>query len=343
MIRTCFVIATALTLILALVPVSGVSVAGEFKAGAWKFGTVAPKGVGYAIHVDQIIMKEIEKATDGKVKVKIYWGGVLGDDEAVNEKLKAGLLQGAGFSGHGSFLACKELSIVALPFLFSDFDEVDYIRKKMIGAFEKIMNKNGYALIAWVDQDFDQIYSITKPIARAADFKDVTFITWAGPVEEKMLLALSAMPIPTRTTEVVRVIKKDKIDGNIGPAIWVVGTQLYSKFRYINPIKIRYTPGSMMLSTKAFDDLGTVYQNRFLAARDDMTRDFVEKVRESNEQCLAAMKKYGVKFVETSPEDLKELKGLTRPVWNQLVGVVYPQTLLSELLAHLKEYRAGKK
>ncbi|MBI9073824.1 MAG: TRAP transporter substrate-binding protein DctP [Desulfatibacillum sp.] len=314
----------------------------EPPVGFWKVGTLAPKNVGWAIYVDQILIPDIKNASDGNVILKTYWGGIMGDDEHVLEKVEQGVLQGAGLSGGGTFLACEEFSVLSLPFLFRGYEEVDYIREKMINTFDKYMENNNFALIAWIDQDFDQVYSITKPLTKASDFKGTRCINWAGRLEEQTMLALSAIPVPTNVPDVAKEVKRDMADGNIGPAIWVVGTQLYSKFRYVNPMKIRYSPVTMVISSHAWNSVDAKYQKSIKGERQGITNRFVAKTRVANEKCMEAMIQYGVELVESSPEELNELKALTKPVWNDLVGTAYPQPLLQEVMGHLEEFRARK-
>ena len=321
---------------------SGALAADQAKSTAWKIGTLAPKGVGWAVQVDEVLIPEVRKASGDTIQIKFYWGGIMGDDEHIIEKIGKGVLNGGGLSGQGTNLACPQFTVLSLPFMFNDYDEVDYIREKMISSFDQYMRKNGFYMIAWVDQDFDQIYSITKPLVKAADFNRTPCISWFGPVEEHTFLALSAEPIITDVPDVAKRVKKGGVDGNIGPAIWVVGTQLYSKFRYINPINIRYSPVAFIVSLKSWNSIDAEHRKSILSIRDEMTKKVVRKVRESNKQCLDAMAQYGVEIIPSPPEELNKLKQLTKPVWNELAGTEYPAPVLTELLGRLREYRKTK-
>ncbi|SHJ86774.1 TRAP-type C4-dicarboxylate transport system, substrate-binding protein [Desulfatibacillum alkenivorans DSM 16219] len=337
----CLALALALAICFQFTPCTHAET-GDAAQIVWKTGTLAPKNVGWAIYVDQILVPEIRKASGDKVILKTYWGGIMGDDVHVLEKVDKGMLQGAGLSGGGTFLACREFSVLSLPFLFQSYEEVDYIREKMMDVFDGYMEKSNFALITWADQDFDQVYSITKPLAKAEDFRGVRCINWAGFMENQTMLALSAIPVPTNVPDVAVEIKRDQADGNIGPAIWVVGSQLYSKFRYVNPMKIRYSPVTIVISMDAWNQVDGEAQASIRGIREDITKRFVEKSRAANEKCMEAMVQYGVELVQSTPEELSELKNLTRSVWTDLAGKEYPQPLLQEVRGHLNEFRKGK-
>ncbi len=151
--------------------------------------------MGWAEHVKELLIPAITEATDGEVAVKVYWGGIMGDDETIIEKMQKDILQGSGLSAQGVTMVCPEMVVLTLPFLFNGYDEVDYIKEKMSGRFEGLMQKNGFFLFTWTDQDFDQIYSTTVPLDRLSNFSRVKFTTWYGPTEEKMLKALGAKSV----------------------------------------------------------------------------------------------------------------------------------------------------
>ncbi|MFH2099898.1 MAG: C4-dicarboxylate ABC transporter substrate-binding protein, partial [Pseudomonadota bacterium] len=59
----------------------------------WKVGTLAPKGVGYAKQVEDVLTPLLNETTGGGLELKVYWGGVMGDDEDHIKKMRIGQLQ----------------------------------------------------------------------------------------------------------------------------------------------------------------------------------------------------------------------------------------------------------
>jgi len=94
-------------------------------------GTLAPDGVGWAALIKKIVNPGILKATSGLVNLNWYYGGTMGDDQDIVAKIRNGQLQGGGFSGQGILLACPEMALIELPFMFESYDEVEYIYSKL--------------------------------------------------------------------------------------------------------------------------------------------------------------------------------------------------------------------
>ncbi|MBI9077964.1 MAG: TRAP transporter substrate-binding protein DctP [Desulfatibacillum sp.] len=306
----------------------------------WKFATLAPRGVGWAKQVEEILFPAIMEECQGDLFVKVYWGGVLGDDKDVVAMIQDGRLSGGGFAGQGAALLCPEFVLFELPFLFNNYAEVDYIKEKMQPALDKACNRKGIKLILWNDQDFDQIYSTSRPISTLEDFKESTFIAWYGPLEERLLHRLGASTLRVDVPQATSALRQGKANAGIGPAIWVAGTQLYSVVRYVNPIKIRYSPAPIAASLDSWRSLPEDYRSSLMSRQKELQDAFCQGVRRDNDKSLQAMLQYGVEEVRLTQGALKQIRSKALPTWEDMVGSMYSRELLDEMLMHLETYRA---
>ena len=305
-----------------------------------KFATLAPDGIGWAVYAKEYLIEAVEKATNYDVKLDPYFGGVMGDDEDYIAKMRIDQLQGAGLSASGIVMACPEIAVLELPFLFENFDEVDYIRKKMRDRLIRLYENNGYRLWMLLDQDFDKVFSTKNEIRNPDDFTKSRFVTWVGPVEYETLKSLGSSPIPLNVPEIPSSVRSKIINAMMAPPIWYVGTQLYTVTKYITDSKMRYSPGGVVVTMKAWNSIPERNQKQIMEVVKRCESKLNEYGHDSNEKCLRAMIKYGLKEVQLTPGELKVLKETTRPVWDNLVGKVYSRELLNEILSYLEEYHS---
>ena len=305
----------------------------------WKSGSLVPKGVGYADQIKNILKPGMLAATDGKLHLKTYYGGIMGDDEDVLKKVHIGQLQAAGSGVQLTFLVCPEMGVTNLPLLFENSAEVDFIRKEMYPVFDEIMQKRGLKLLLWLDQGFDQFYSVNQPLSSIEDFSKAKFITWCGDMEKALLDSLGATAYPVNVPEFNTTIRRGLADAYIGPPIWAVSTQMYSVVRFINTTNIRYSPAVFFVSGEAWNNLPAKYKTNIEAARESWQTPFIEGSRRDNQKCLDAMFKYGVKEIKSDDELMDQFRNRTRPIYEQMAGRVYPQEILDQVLDLLDDYR----
>ena len=305
----------------------------------WKLATLAPDGVGWATHIKELFHPAIDKATNNAVKLTWYWGGIMGDDEDYIAKMRIDQLQGMGFSGAGFVMACPEGSVLELPFLFQNYEELDYVKEKMRDDFEAVCKKNGFKFLFWVDQDFDQVYSVKSEMRTPVDFMKSKFLTWYGPLEEEVLKKFGVSPIPVNVPEVSPSIRAGICDAFIAPAVWTVGSQLYSTMKYVNPLKIRYSPAGAIVTQNAWNSLTPEVKQQIEGLK-WVEVEFNKRLRESNAKCLNAMIKYGMKEVKMTDEEIAVFKKLCMPLWYELADKQYPKVLLDKIIMNLAEFRA---
>ena len=306
-----------------------------------KMGTLAPDGVGWAALIKDMINPGILKVTNGQLVLDWYYGGTMGDDQDILAKMRNGQLQGGGFTGQGLVMACPEMALMELPFLFENYDEVEYIYSKFRSRINQWFEKRGYHFIVLAEQDFDQIYSTKREMKTPDDFKNSRVLTWYGPLEERTLKALGASPLPIRVPEIAASIRTGVCDVFISPALWAVGTQMYTVMKYINPIHIRYSPAAGLISLTTWKLIPKEYQIAIDNFAISVEKDFRQKVRASNAKCLTSMYKYGMKEAKMTPAEIDVWKKRLLPVWDEFAEKgYYSKAELAEVKNLLAEFRS---
>ena len=323
-----------------LLLLNGVSLAGEAKYNL-KLATLAPKGIGWAMEWENTLKPGIIKAANDEVEFKTYYGGIMGDEEDYIKKMRIGQLDAGAITGQGAVMACPELTVVELPFLFNNYDEVDYVRERMYPVFDSYAQDHGFKLVYWFEQDFDQCYSTKFALESMEDFKKARFVTWYGPLEKKFLDTLGASPIPVNGPEVPSALRQGIVDTVIAPSVWVVGSQTYTLFTHVNTLKLRYAPGLLVITEKAWEQLPAEHQNRIEATRKTSLQDFIAATREANRKSLEAILKYGVKESRMSPAVKQEIRNKAMESWHEAAGEDFPGEVLEQILEHLEEFRAN--
>ena len=112
-----------------------------------KIATLAPESSNWVKSLRNID-REVREATDDRVGLKIYPGGVQGDEKVVLRKIRIGQLHGGGFGGQGISQIFPDLLALEMPFLFNDYGEIEHV----LGAMDDFY-RQGYAKVVmpfWV-------------------------------------------------------------------------------------------------------------------------------------------------------------------------------------------------
>ena len=126
-----------------------------------KLGTFAPKETFWVKDLNWM-GNEWKKLTKNGVRLKIYAGGIAGDEPAMAAKLRAGQLSAATLTVLGLQDFVPETLIFSTPFLFKNDSEVHYVMEKILPDLEKRFEKKGFKVLHWSTLGWIYLFSKQK-------------------------------------------------------------------------------------------------------------------------------------------------------------------------------------
>ena len=113
-----------------------------------KLATLAPEGSSW-----HLILKEMgeewKKVSDGRVTLKIYPGGVVGDEGEMISKVRLGTIHAAAVTGTGLSEVDRGVQALQVPMLYRSDAELDYVRAKLVPTLEKRLADKGFVVLTW--------------------------------------------------------------------------------------------------------------------------------------------------------------------------------------------------
>jgi TRAP-type transport system periplasmic protein len=306
-----------------------------------KFACLAPDGSTWMKAINEL-NKDLDAATKGELKLKIYAGGVQGDEKDVVRKIKIGQLHAAGFTGVGIGEIAPELRILDAPWLFNNYEEVDHVYKKFDGEFRQIIDKAGFVLLGWTELGFVYVFS-KNPINSPDDMKKQKMWVWEGdPIAQAAYKAIGVSPIPLSVVDVMSSLQTGLIDGVYGPPLAVSVMQWFTRTKYIYATPMADSSGAVLVSKASFEKLTAEQKKALLDASDKHLKKLNAATRKENIEALEALKKQGLTLsAAPSKETLERYKQLGTQARAELAGKLYSKDLLDRVEKALAEFRAG--
>jgi len=307
-----------------------------------KFATLAPDGSTWMKAVRQFT-EETSARTSGRVKFRIYPGGVSGDEKDVVRKIRLGQLQAGGFTGVGVGEIAPEARLLDTPFLFKNSGEIDHIYGAFDADFRRIFESRGYILLGWAEVGNVNIFS-NAPITRPADLRNVKMWLWEGdPIAEAMFGALNVKPIPLSVMDVMSSLQTGMLTGVYGSPLSVIALQWFARMKYVFSLPITNASGAVLISKKTFDTLSKEDQKAMLELGEKHFRALTLQSRKDNEQSIGILKAKKLVFTDPAgPAVIAEFEHAGEEARLSLVGKLYSKELLERVEAALKAFRAVK-
>ena len=335
-VRAFIILSIAIVLAFIVVPMDRQAAAQQYTI---KFATIATEGTTW-INQMRAYDAALRKESGGRLGFKIYAGGVQGEDKDVMRKIRLGQLQSAGITGVGVGEISGKLRILDAPFLFENYDEVDYLHKVFDPEFDQAFRENNFVLLGWAEVGFVYVFTNT-PVKAVSDMKGVKMWMWEGdPIAEASFKALGINAIPLSVADVLTSLQTGLIDGAYTSPLAAIALQWNTRVKYMTGVPLADASGAVVIAKKMFDTLPADLQEILLRNGKKYMSELTKKSREENSAAIQTMKKGGMQVIEvTSPMTLQGFTAAGKKARGLLVGRLYDQKFLDRVENTVADYR----
>ena len=310
-------------------------------AATIKIATLAPDGTSWMKEM-RASAQTIKTKTEGRVELKFYPGGVMGDDATVLRKIKIGQLQGGAFTGGEASVITKDAEVYTVPFLFRNQEEVDKVRAKVDPLIKESFRKNGFELLGISGGGFAYLMS-TRELKTRDDLKSAkVWVPQGDEIAAATFKAAGVTPIPLPLSDVYTSLQTGLIDTAANTTAGAIAFQWHTKIKHVADLPVIYVVGELAVDKKAFDAL-TPADQKVLGDEIGGAFDRIDKLaRSDNASARTALQQQGITFTAPSEAERKNWEAVGADANKQLAaGGAFSPEVQKALDASLAEARGG--
>lgn len=309
------------------------------QAATLKLATIAPEG-SYWMNEMRAAAKEIKTKTDGRVKIKLYGGGVMGTEKAVLRKMRIGQLHGGTFTAGTMSTMYKDINTYGLPFLFQSHAEADYVRAKLDAEMLQGMKDAGFTTFGIATAGFGKLMAPER-FEKIDDLKGKKL--WV-PEDDDMsfdiLKKLGLSPVKLPMTDVMTGLQTKLLDVVGSPAVAAIALQWHTKVKYVYDEPLVYIYGMLGIDNKVFNKLKPEDQAVVTEVLTNVYKKFDQANRDDNKKAEQAMKGMNIEFVPANAEMadiIKQVEGINQGLIDK---GMFSQQMYDKVQKYITEYRA---
>jgi TRAP-type C4-dicarboxylate transport system substrate-binding protein len=305
-----------------------------------KLGTLAP--VGSTWHE---LLKEMgEKwsaASGGQVKLKIYAGGVFGNEGDMVRKMNVNQLQAGSLTTIGLHEITPEPQAVDVPLMVDSVEEYEYIQSRLQPELEAALAAKNYIVLQWGEVGFARFFS-TKPYASPKEMAKGKIFAWEGdPAAEQAWRTMGLHPVVISSTDIVPALQTGMINIVTDPPLYVFSTTLYEKTKYMLDLNWGYLTGATVVRKDAWEKIPEETRTKLLAIAAEYGAKTSEAVRRMNDDALKQMKDKGLQVIQ--PSSVSDWEAAGKLAYQVIRGKVVPAEIFDKVQKLHDEFRAQKK
>ena len=186
-------------------------------------------------HVAALAFKEqVEKATNGSIKVEIYPAGQFGKDQPTMEGVKLGTLELAVAHDGAIATVYKPIGVLGIPFLYENHEHAwrVYDSKWKDDFSADMVKKTGIRMLGVADNGVRHFTNSQKPIQTPADMKGMKIRIQPSPVFKTLVESLGASASAIPWAELPTALQQKVVDGQENGVTNILAASLYQHQKY---------------------------------------------------------------------------------------------------------------
>jgi len=305
-----------------------------------KLATLAPKGSPWhEILLD--MAAEWEAAAGGELKVRIYPGGVLGDEPDLIRKMAVGQIDGAVVTAAGLTRLVPDMWVFGQPMIVRTYSELDYLRDGIETELKSQFRDRGYIVLNWGEAGWVRFFSNTR-VVTPDDLRGIKLFVWAGDAAmEGAWRAERFKIVPLPATELFSALQSGMVDAYATTSVASLSFQWFGMAPYMLDLNWAPLVGGTIIRLESWNEFPEPLQTKMLAAAETAGRRFRERTRAFEAEAVQVMVANGLKVTATTPEILDLWEAGAQSAREMISRQYVSPQLAARAQALLAGYRAG--
>lgn len=262
---------------------------------------------------------ELERRTNGRIKVELFYGGVLGNERELMDFAALGAIQG---TRGGLFAdANPKFTLLTLPFLVEDWDQaLQLINSDFMQQINQGARTRGWHVPATgISQGFRVHTNSVHPITHPDNLKGLRMRVPPQDVFVRTALAFGSNPQEIAAVEVYQALQMGRVDGQDNAASNIWDYKVHEVSKYMTITNYATGPDPFLVNLAWYESLPPDLQKTF----DKVAREAIALSDKLNREKEAEYIERLAEKLETNyvqGDDLTPFRDAVKPVYEQYIA-----------------------
>ncbi len=315
-----------------------------------KLATRAPVGSTWETRLKEAAQKWTE-ISGGKVELKIFAGGTMGDEGDMIKKMNNNTLQAVGVSTVGLHVISPDPQALDLPLFAKNREQYRCMLGKMTPKLEALLadpyrgpDKSkklpAVVVLAWGEIGFTRFFStVARPTLD--DMRKAKMFAWEGdPDSTKAWEKAGFKPVVLSSADLVPSLQTGKIDALCYPPVLVLAGNMHSKAKFMLDMPYSSLTGVTVVNKDIWDKIPADLRPKLLAVFREASAKIDQDVRKMEDDSIAKLKSQGVTVVQSA--DPGAWQKAMEDVYQFVRGTVVPAQAFDDARKALRECSDAK-
>lgn len=303
-----------------------------------KLGSLAPEGSPWDKALRRIAA-DWNTVSGGRLRVKVFGGGIAGDEPSMIRKIRINQLQAAAITGVGLGSIVEDFYAVQLPFVVRTSGEMQYVMGELRPTLDRMLEEKGFTLVAWFLAGWAHLFSKT-PVLTPQDAKRLKM--HGDPASPEIVDAwkeLGFHVVPVAPTEVLTALQSDMLESFLLTPLTAAAMQWFGVAKNMMELPLAPMLSGIVVSERVWKGLPEPLQAELVAVVERHLSTLSEETAALEQEAVRIMLENGLQIHPVSDQTVREWEEVMEEGLDLVTGTVVSEQMFDEVQKLLEEYR----
>lgn len=304
-----------------------------------KLGTVAPANSPWDL-VLRRLAADWSRISDGEVELKIFPGGIAGDEPDMIRKMRIGQLHAATLTAGSLNDIYPGMLALASPMLIRNDAEMLAVLDEMAPFFERQLEERGFVALMWSPIGWVKFFA-RQPLRTLDDLRRQTlWIGDAGAAEIRAWQQAGFDVVALPLTEVTTALQSGMIDAYLSSPLAAAAFQWFGLAPHMNDLRLAPLYGALVISKRVWERIPERIRPRLRAVARAAGERLSASAHEQDDLAVHVMRAHGLQVYEATAALEQEWQDTARREFQGLIGAVIDPAAYQLVTETVAAYRA---
>ena len=284
-----------------------------------KLGSIAPANTPWDLAL-RGLAADWARISDGDIEVKIFPGGIAGNETDMIRKMRIGQLQAAAMTAISFNDVYPGVLAIATPMLIRTDDEMRAVLEEITPFLDEQLEQRGFVPLMWAPIGWVKIFA-REPVRTADDLR--SHKTWVGAASPGVLRAWQQAgfnPVSLPVSEVTTALQSGMIDAFMSSPSGAASFQWFGSAPHMTDL--RFTPlfGALLISKRTWQRIPADLRPRLRRAANATAQRVSEGAYELDDLAVHIMTAHGLQVHDASDALEQEFQEIVARHFQGLIG-----------------------
>ena len=296
-----------------------------------KLATLAPEGTewhGMLFEMGQ----EWKKKSKKSVHLRVYPGGVIGDERDMVRKMRIGQIHAAAITTEGLSEIVPDFSAYYVPLAFQNSEDVMSVTEALLPSLERQLDEQVFKLLHIGELGWAYWFT-SKPIKTPDDLKSMKIFTWAGDFKwERLWEKAGYNPVPLASVDILSGLQTGLINSFSTIPLYALSQQSFGIAKHMLDLKWGVLMAGIVIDNRVWGRISKKYHDDLISVTKSIQNRQKKLNANAEKESIKAMQDYGLQVHSIDENGLRIWKDEVKKMEEELRGNIIPAEIYDKVM-----------